>query len=78
MLASLLEPFMYHPLNVFYALRGNVKHLFGAQMVWGNMTRKGFQPTPGAPAPAAEGEAVEDGPSIVTMPADDNDVTDEK
>ena len=78
MLASLLEPFLYHPLNVFYALRGYIKHLLGAQMVWGNMTRKGFQPTPGAPAPVAEGEAVEDGPGIVTMPADESDVTDEK
>ena len=51
MLASLLEPIMYHPLNVFFSLRGYVKHLIGAQMVWGNMTRKGFQ----QPVPGTEG-----------------------
>ena len=65
MLASLLEPFLYHPLNVFYSLRGYVKHIFGAKMVWGNMTRKGFQqqPAPGAPGTpgvAADGQAVAD------------------
>ena len=82
MLASLLEPFLYHPLNVFYSLRGYVKHLLGAQMVWGNMTRKGFQQpapgtTPGA-APATEGEAAEAGPGIVTMPANEPEVTEEQ
>ena len=51
MLASLLETIMYHPLNVFFSLRGYVKHLIGAQMVWGNMTRKGFQ----QPVPGTEG-----------------------
>lgn len=54
MLASLLEPFLYHPLNVFYSLRGYVKHIFGAKMVWGNMTRKGFQQQPGTEAEAAQ------------------------
>ena len=42
-LASLLEPVFYHPLNVFFSLRGYVKQILGTQMVWGNMTRKGVQ-----------------------------------
>ena len=42
-LASLLEPFFYHPINVFFSLRGYVKQILGTQMVWGNMTRKGVQ-----------------------------------
>ena len=42
-LASLLEPVMYHPLNVWFSLRGYWKHIWGTQMVWGNMTRKGVQ-----------------------------------
>ena len=42
-MASLLEPFLYHPLNTFFSLRGYWKHILGTQMVWGNMTRKGVQ-----------------------------------
>ncbi len=42
-LASLLEPFLYHPLTVFFSLRGYWKQMLGTQMVWGNMARKGVQ-----------------------------------
>ena len=42
-MASLLEPIIYHPINVFFSLRGYWKHIWGTQMVWGNMTRKGVQ-----------------------------------
>ncbi|MBO6096446.1 MAG: glycosyltransferase, partial [Bacteroidales bacterium] len=50
-LASLLEPIIYHPLNVFFSVRGYWKHIWGTQMVWGNMTRKGVQSAkPAAPA----------------------------
>ena len=55
-LASLLEPVFYHPLNVFFSLRGYVKQILGTQMVWGNMTRKGVQ---GAQPTAAEGPVEE-------------------
>ena len=61
-LASMLEPFLYHPLNVFFSLRGYVKHIFGTQMVWGNMTRKGVKganPTPAATTSVAEAAAKE-------------------
>ena len=53
-LASLLEPFFYHPINVFFSLRGYVKQILGTQMVWGNMTRKGVQSAT-KPSPAASG-----------------------
>ena len=54
-LASLLEPFIYHPINVFFSLRGYVKQILGTQMVWGNMTRKGVQSANKQPAPGVAG-----------------------
>lgn len=39
--ASLLEPIIYHPLQVFFSLRGYWRHITGRQMVWGVMTRQG-------------------------------------
>ena len=53
-LASLLEPIVYHPMNVFFSLRGYWKQIWGTQMVWGNMTRKGVQSAKPASAPAAK------------------------
>ena len=38
---SLLEPIFFHPLNVWYALRGNFHYLIGI-ISWGKMERKGF------------------------------------
>ncbi len=40
--AALLEPFCYHPLTVFFALKGNFNALTGKSMTWGNMERSGF------------------------------------
>ena len=54
-LASLLEPFFYHPINVFFSLRGYVKQILGTQMVWGNMTRKGVQSANKQAAPGMSG-----------------------
>ncbi|MBP3203681.1 MAG: glycosyltransferase family 2 protein [Bacteroidales bacterium] len=51
-LASMLEPIMYHPINVFFSIRGYIKQMLGTQMVWGNMTRKGVQSAKPAAAPA--------------------------
>ena len=42
-LASTLEPFIYHPVIVYFALRGYLKHITGKKMVWGAMTRKGVK-----------------------------------
>ena len=55
LLASFLEPFFYHPINVFFSLRGYVKQILGTQMVWGNMTRKGVQSANKQPAPGVAG-----------------------
>ena len=41
-LMAFLEPFFYHPLIVFFALRGYFFHITGKKSAWGNMQRKGF------------------------------------
>ncbi|GEP90582.1 Glycosyltransferase, catalytic subunit of cellulose synthase and poly-beta-1,6-N-acetylglucosamine synthase [Chitinophaga terrae (ex Kim and Jung 2007)] len=47
-----MEMFLYHPLIVFFSLRGYFFFLTGKKSSWGNMQRRGFQQrTPGA-APA--------------------------
>ncbi|TAN15286.1 MAG: glycosyltransferase family 2 protein [Chitinophagaceae bacterium] len=42
---AFIEPFVYHPLVVWFAVRGNID-LWRRQSGWGEMTRKGFQSTP--------------------------------
>ena len=39
---GLLEPFFYHPLIVFFAIKGYISFLTQRQHEWGAMTRKGF------------------------------------
>lgn len=41
-LIAFLEPFIYHPLIVFFALRGYYFFLIGKKSSWGNMQRQGF------------------------------------
>ncbi len=41
-LMAFLEPFIYHPLIVFFAIRGYLFFLFGTTQKWGNMQRQGF------------------------------------
>lgn len=38
----LLEPFIYHPLLVYFSLRGYYNFFTSKQMEWGTMTRQGF------------------------------------
>lgn len=40
-LISLIEPLLFHPLNIYFALRGNF-HFFIGNVSWGKMDRKGF------------------------------------
>lgn len=40
--AALIEPLTYHPLNLFYALLGNIQFILGNRR-WGQMKRKGFK-----------------------------------
>jgi cellulose synthase/poly-beta-1,6-N-acetylglucosamine synthase-like glycosyltransferase len=37
-----IEPFIYHPLLVFYALKGYFNFFTSKKMEWGTMTRQGF------------------------------------
>ncbi|WFO16424.1 hypothetical protein M601_000950 [Cellulophaga baltica 4] len=42
---ALIEPFVFHPIVVFAAVRGNYKKLFKIKSGWGTITRKGFAKT---------------------------------
>lgn len=39
---AFLEPFIYHPLSIYFSLKGYYNHLAGRSHQWGNMQRKGF------------------------------------
>lgn len=41
--AALLEPFVYHPLVLFFALKGNFYFISGKTLEWGQMQRQGFK-----------------------------------
>lgn len=41
LLIALIEPIIYHPMNVFFALKGNYDYFIGVRS-WGKMERKGF------------------------------------
>ncbi|HVI45750.1 MAG TPA: glycosyltransferase family 2 protein [Chitinophaga sp.] len=43
---TFLEPFLYHPLVLFFAMRGYLYQLTGKKHGWGNMQRKGFKQQP--------------------------------
>ena len=45
-LASMMEPIIYHPLIVFFSLRGYWRHITGRRMIWGTMTRRGVNQEP--------------------------------
>jgi len=40
-LTAFLEPFLYHPMVLYWAIRGNIDYLAGNRK-WGEMVRKGF------------------------------------
>jgi hypothetical protein len=40
--AAFFEPFLYHPLALFFSLRGNYFFFTGKKLHWGNMIRVGF------------------------------------
>ncbi len=39
---AFLEPLIYHPLIVFYALKGYYNFIVNKKLIWGNMQRQGF------------------------------------
>jgi cellulose synthase/poly-beta-1,6-N-acetylglucosamine synthase-like glycosyltransferase len=42
LVTSWIEPFFYHPMVTWWALRGNWDYFVRKKKVWGNMTREGF------------------------------------
>lgn len=42
LLAALIEPFLYHPLTLLWAIQGNIEKFTGKKG-WGKMTRQGFE-----------------------------------
>lgn len=42
MLCAIIEPFTFHPIVVWAAIRGNYKKLFKIKSGWGSQVRKGF------------------------------------
>lgn len=45
-LMAFLEPIIYHPLIVFFALKGYYNFITGRKHTWGNMQRQGFGQAP--------------------------------
>ncbi len=41
-LTSWVEPVLYHPLIVYWAIRGNIDYFIKKKKAWGKMTREGF------------------------------------
>lgn len=44
-----IEPLIYHPMNVYFAVRGNIS-FFKGDKGWGQQVRKGFGAKPVEPA----------------------------
>jgi len=42
MVTAWIEPFLYHPLVVYWGIRGNIDYFIRKKKTWGNMTRTGF------------------------------------
>lgn len=42
-LMILIEPFIYHPMLIYFSLRGYFNFLTSREMEWGTMTRQGFE-----------------------------------
>jgi hypothetical protein len=42
LVTSWVEPFIYHPMVAWWALKGNWDYFVKKKKVWGNMTRVGF------------------------------------
>jgi cellulose synthase/poly-beta-1,6-N-acetylglucosamine synthase-like glycosyltransferase len=42
MLIALVEPFFYHPLNLYWTIKGNFDYFIRGKREWGKMDRRGF------------------------------------
>ena len=41
-LTAFIEPFIYHPMIMFFSLKGYFSFVTSRELAWGTMTRKGF------------------------------------
>ena len=41
-LTAIIEPIIYHPLIVFFSMRGYLSFISSRELAWGTMTRQGF------------------------------------
>jgi hypothetical protein len=41
-LTALIEPILYHPMIMFFSLKGYFSYITSRELAWGTMTRKGF------------------------------------
>ncbi|WP_320054700.1 glycosyltransferase [uncultured Acetobacteroides sp.] len=42
MLIAMIEPFFYHPLNLYWTIKGNFDYFIRGKREWGKMDRRGF------------------------------------
>ncbi|MDD7913017.1 hypothetical protein [Polaribacter ponticola] len=40
---ALIEPFLYHPMIMFFSLKGYFSFITSRELAWGTMTRQGFE-----------------------------------
>ena len=41
-LTALIEPIIYHPMILFFSLKGYYSYITSRELAWGTMTRQGF------------------------------------
>ena len=41
-ITAFFEPILYHPLIMFFSLKGYFSYITSRELAWGTMTRKGF------------------------------------
>ena len=41
-LTAFIEPILYHPMIMFFSLKGYFSYVTSQELAWGTMTRKGF------------------------------------
>ena len=41
-ITALIEPFLYHPMIMFFSLKGYFSYITSRELAWGTMTRQGF------------------------------------
>ena len=42
-ITAFIEPFIYHPMIMFFSLKGYFSYITSRELAWGTMTRQGFE-----------------------------------